>query len=370
MTLTGPTLNAGGSYATFMDAAVSGSVETRNLAVSEQATIGGGVVVSGTATISTLSGLSSLNGLVVCTNTTISSLCVGGVSSVAGVVAIGPGAGDSGTGAYLTSIGVNAGSKNTGTYVNAMGSSAADHNIGRNVVAIGMNAAKTNAGNYNVNIGDFSGMNQTGSSNVGLGMRSLVGNGGSLVTALGFSAGEGSGANHCVYIGERAGMNNTLSNSVFIGRNSGGYTPDAPNTFMVYSTKPGVPAVQVDTSNNVMGIGCAPNPKYGLAVGGPIANTINVVCITTTDTFELSTSNYSTYFNLLSSSVTSVILPGDLPIKGSYWVIKNNSTAAITLVCSGGSFNTPGTTSTTTTLPIGGLLTLIYSGADSVYYTF
>jgi hypothetical protein len=233
-----------------------------------------------------------------------------------------------------------------------------------------MNAAKTNAGNYNVNIGDFSGMNQTGSSNVGLGMRSLVGNGGSLVTALGFSAGEGSGANHCVYIGERAGMNNTLSNSVFIGRNSGGYTPDAPNTFMVYSTKPGVPAVQVDTSNNVMGIGCAPNPKYGLAVGGPIANTINVVCITTTDTFELSTSNYSTYFNLLSSSVTSVILPGDLPIKGSYWVIKNNSTAAITLVCSGGSFNTPGTTSTTTTLPIGGLLTLIYSGADSVYYTF
>jgi hypothetical protein len=368
MTLTGPTLNAGGSYATFMDAAVSGSVETRSLAVSEQGTFGTGIVVSGTAVMSALSGISSINGVVVCTNTSISSLCVGGVSSVAGVVAIGPGAGDSGTGAYLTSIGVNAGSKNTGTYVNAMGSSAAEQNTGRNVVAIGMNAAKTNTGNYNVNIGDFSGMNQTGSSNVGLGMRSLVGNGGSLASALGFSAGEGSGANSCVDIGERAGMNNTLSNSVFIGRNSGGYTPDAPNTFLVYSSKPGVPAVQVDTSNNVMGIGCVPKPNYALAVGGPIANTINVVCITTTDTFELSTSNYSTYFNLLSSSVQSVILPGDIPIKGSYWVIKNNSTAAITLACSGGSFNTTGTTSTT--LSIGGLLTLIYSGSDSVYYTF
>jgi hypothetical protein len=169
-----------------------------------------------------------------------------------------------------------------------------------------------------------------------------------------------------VYIGERAGMSNTLSNSVFIGRNSGGYVPDTPNTFMVYSTKPGVPAVQVDTSNNVMGIGCAPNPKYGLTVGGPIANTINVVCITATEPFELSTSNCSTYFNMLCEA--PVVLPGDTPIKGSYWVVKNNSKAEITLGSSGGFFNTSGTT--TTSLPIGGLLTLIYSGADSVYYTF
>jgi hypothetical protein len=229
-----------------------------------------------------------------------------------------------------------------------------------------MNAAKTNTGNYNVNIGDFSGVNQTGSSNVGIGMRSLFGNGGSLVSAIGFSAGEGSAGNSCVYIGERAGMNNTLSNSVFIGRNSGGYAPDTPNTFVVYSSKPGVPAVQVDTSNNVMGVGCVPNPKYGLAVGGPIASTINVVCITTTDTFELSTSNYSTYFNMLCEA--PVVLPGDLPIKGSYWAIKNNSTSAITLACSGGFFNATGTT--TATLAVGGVLTLIYSGADSVYYTF
>jgi hypothetical protein len=248
-----------------------------------------------------------------------------------------------------------------------MGTSAAEQNTGRNVVAIGMNAAKTNSGNYDINIGDFSGMNQTGSSNVGVGMRSLVGNRGSLVSAVGFSAGEGSTANSCVYIGERAGMSNTLSNSVFIGRNSGGYTPDTPNTFVVYSSQQGVPAVQVDTSNNVMGIGCVPNPAYGLTVGGPIANTINVVCIKTTDTFELSTSNYSTYFNLTCEAPV-VLLPGDRPIKGSYWVIKNNSTAAITLACSGGSFNTDGIKSTT--LAIGGLVTLIYSGADSVYYTF
>ena len=161
-------------------------------------------------------------------------------------------------------------------------------------------------------------------------------------------------------------MNNTMSNSVFIGRNSGGYTPDTPNTFLVYSTKVGVPAVQVDTSNNVMGIGCVPNPNYGLTVGGPIASTINVVCITAGNPFELSTSNCSTYFNMLCEA--PVVLPGDAPIKGSYWVIKNNSTAAITLACSGGFFNSTGIS--TTTLAVGGLLTLIYSGADSVYYTF
>jgi hypothetical protein len=54
--------------------------------------------------------------------------------------------------------------------------------------------------------------------------------------------------------------------------------------------------------------------------------------------------------------------------EGSYWVIKNNSAVNYTLNFTGGYLNTVGTTSMY--LQAGNGMTLIYSGANSVYYTF
>ena len=55
--------------------------------------------------------------------------------------------------------------------------------------------------------------------------------------------------------------------------------------------------------------------------------------------------------------------------EGSYWVIKNNSPVNYTLNFTGGFLNTVGGP-TTLYLQAGNGVTLIYSGADSVYYTF
>jgi hypothetical protein len=65
----------------------------------------------------------------------------------------------------------------------------------------------------------------------------------------------------------------------------------------------------------------------------------------------------------------TISLPGSLPIQGSYWVIKNNSVANYTLTFTGGTLNTLGGP-TSMYLQAGNGLTLIYSGANSVYYTF
>jgi hypothetical protein len=133
------------------------------------------------------------------------------------------------------------------------------------------------------------------------------------------------------------------------------------------------PTIQADTSYNYVGIGCVPG-AYALDVSGQIRTTSNIintinVSLVTTDAFALSTTNYSTYFNLLGTSTTvTITLPGTTPIQGSYWVIKNNSTVNYTLSCAGGFLNVSPISNIY--LQAGNGLTLIYSGANSVYYTF
>ena len=101
-----------------------------------------------------------------------------------------------------------------------------------------------------------------------------------------------------------------------------------------------------------------------------IVNTLNVSLVTS-GAFSLEITNYSTYFNLVytGGSNMTISLPGSLPIQGSYWVVKNNSVVNYTLNFTGGTLNTVGG-ATTLYLQAGNGLTLIYAGANSVYYTF
>jgi hypothetical protein len=193
---------------------------------------------------------------------------------------------------------------------------------------------------------------------VGLGSNSLSGNTAQYVNALGYQAGHA----------------NTFSNCTFIGSNPNPVASgaSAPNTFLIYSTSV-APTIQADTSYNYVGIGRAPG-AYALDVSGQIRTTSNIintinVSLVTTDAFALSTENYSTHFNLLgTSTIMTITLPGTAPIQGSYWVIKNNSTVNYTLSCTGGFLNVSPISNIY--LQAGNGLTLIYSGANSVYYTF
>jgi hypothetical protein len=193
---------------------------------------------------------------------------------------------------------------------------------------------------------------------VGLGYNSLSGNTAQYVNALGYNA----------------GYANTFSNCTFIGTNpsSGRLGVTQANTFLVYSTSL-APTIQADTSNNYVGIGRVPG-AYALDVSGTIRTTSNIVntinvSLVTTDALTVSTTNYSTYFNLIgTSTVVTITLPGTTPIQGSYWVVKNNSTVNYTLKCAGGFLNASPITSMY--LQAGNGVTLIYSGANSVYYTF
>jgi hypothetical protein len=177
-----------------------------------------------------------------------------------------------------------------------------------------------------------------------------------------------------IAIGNGAGGTSTGINSIFLGSNPG-YNPTTDNTFVVYSTLSALPSLQSDLSNRWLGIGCVPTVPLDVAgqirTTSNIVNTINVTTISSVGTVTLNTANCSTYFNLVFNGGTTVTvnLPGTTPLNGSYWVLKNNSTVNYTLSYNTGVLNFVGGP-TTSFLQAGNGVTLIYSGSNSVYYTF
>jgi len=333
-------------------------------------------------------------------------------------------AGQTNYASFVNAIGASAGYGNLASFVDAIGYQAAvgNANTGTNLVAIGSNAGFRNQGASNIFIGSGAGAadsttnvscaivigagagiqgssyrvgtrsviigtstfasgtdsiaigtNVSASSSNSIVIGSNASTSGSNSIALGiFSGGGGTGSCNVIAIGNAAGMSSAnVSNSIYLGNNPG-YNPTSNNTFVLYSTNATTPALQVDLSQRWLGVGKV--PTTALDVSGQIRTTSNIintinVSLVTTDALAVSTTNYSTYFNLLgTSTVVTITLPGTDPIQGSYWVVKNNSTVNYTLSCAGGFLNVSPITSMY--LQAGNGVTLIYSGANSVYYTF
>jgi hypothetical protein len=177
------------------------------------------------------------------------------------------------------------------------------------------NVVSLSAQSVTTSIVNTSSIRIVNSTVVGLGSNSLSLNTAQYANALGFYA----------------GYSNTQSNCTFIGNNpsivSSGAT--APNTFLVYSTSTAAPTIQADTSNNYVGIGRVPG-TYSLDVSGAIRTTSNIintinVTVINTNTFNLSPTNASTYFNLVYASGCNITiaLPGqtDLVRPMTYLVV-------------------------------------------------
>ena len=348
------------------------------------------------------------------------------------VNAIGWRAGESNTGSDVNSLGTYAAWSNAASFVDAIGSLAGYQNAstGTNLIAIGSNAGRGNRGASNIYIGARAGngsgtqFNSNSSNaivigslagvhpntNSSIGNRSInIGSGsftaqgsedqiaigtgaygagtgsiaigvsayafGPKTIVIGSNVGSGPIAADVIAIGTNAGSNlSNLNNNIYIGSNAG-YRPTTSNTFVLYSTSTGVAALQSDLSNRWLGVGCVPTVPLDVAgqirTTSNIINTINVTTISAVGTLALSAANYSTYFNLVYNGGTTVTvsLPGTTPLNGSYWVLKNNSTVNYTIAYTGGVLNYVGGP-TSSYLQAGNGVTLIYAGANSVYYTF
>jgi hypothetical protein len=302
------------------------------------------------------------------------------------------------TGTNLVAIGSNAGNGNRGAsniYIGAgagNGSGPEFNSNSCNAIVIGSSAGiftngNANIGNRSINIGMTSSTDQRSNDQIAIGtgvfsggtrsiaIGSNASTSGSNCIAIGTTAvgGGGSSAN-VIAIGISAGVSNSsVTNAIYLGSNPG-YNPTSNNNFVLYSTNNTLPALQVDLANRWTGVGCV--PAYPLDVAGQIrttSNIINTINVTpvTVGSLTLNTGNYSTYFSFTYNAGTTVTvsLPGTTPLNGSYWVVKNNSTVNYTLSYAGGVLNYVGGP-TTSYLQAGNGVTLIYSGANSVYYTF
>jgi hypothetical protein len=335
-------------------------------------------------------------------------------------------------GSQVNAIGISNSYGNLANYVDSIGFQAAFSNAatGSNLIAIGLNAGYSNVGESNIYIGAGAGIGTVVSNvscaivigagagclpalqggNYSVGTRSvIIGNlaraigtdsiaigtvaivnsnanksivigsnastRGSNCIAIGTSVfGGGESSANVIAIGISAGVSNSsVTNAIYLGSNPG-YNPTSNNNFVLYSTNNTLPALQVDLANRYLGVGCV--PAYPLDVAGQIrttSNIINTINVTpvTVGSLTLNTGNYSTYFSFTYNAGTTVTvnLPGTTPLNGSYWVVKNNSTVNYTLSYNTGVLNFVGGP-TTSYLQAGNGVTLIYSGANSVYYTF
>jgi hypothetical protein len=340
---------------------------------------------------------------------------------------IGYGPGQNCSGSYVNAIGFAAAASNAASFVDAFGTYAGYQNVstGSNLIAIGSDAGRGTIGAANIYIGAQAGYgtnvsnvqnaiviggsagvaggvyavgtraviigtNSTaGSDSIAIGTGVLARNTANI--AIGANAGYngplsiviGSNtalstntlASNVIAIGTNAASNIlALDNTIYIGSNAG-YRPTTSNTFVLYSTSTGLPTLQSDLSRRWLGVGCVPTVPLDVAgqirTTSNIINTINVTTISAVGTLALSTANYSTYFNLVYNGGTTVTvsLPGTTPLNGSYWVLKNNSTVNYTIAYTGGVLNYVGGP-TSSYLQAGNGVTLIYAGANSVYYTF
>jgi hypothetical protein len=122
---------------------------------------------------------------------------------------------------------------------------------------------------------------------IGVGANSLVNNTGANVIAFGSNAGSNASSTafqNCIYLGSNPGTSATGS-----------------NTFLVYSTTAGTPAIQVNTGSNWLGVGKAPTVALDVVGSAQIGGTV-----TTTGKVFIggnSTSSYS--LNIVGSGTRS-----------------------------------------------------------------
>ena len=207
-------------------------------------------------------------------------------------------------------------------------------------------------------------------TNIALGSNSSITGGTSIV--IGSNATSGVAANNVIAIGTNAGSNlPNLNNTIYIGSNAG-YNPTTSNTLVVQSTSSTAPTLQADLSNRWLGVGMVPSNALDVTgtirASGPVISAL-IVSGTSAPSLALTADTATTYFSLTSTTTAfSLTFPSTVPPKGTYWVLKNNSTVNYTITCTNGVFN--GGTTTTYFLQAGIGVTLAYSGTASAYYTF
>lgn len=124
----------------------------------------------------------------------------------------------SGTGNVL--VGPLAGFSNTGTYLTALGYQVARYNSGTNVVALGNTAANTNTGSYVQAIGQSAAQFNAGGYLNAFGQNAASNNSGTNVNAFGTSAAQYNTGAYVVAIGQNAARYNTYSNVIALGYNA------------------------------------------------------------------------------------------------------------------------------------------------------
>ena len=98
---------------------------------------------------------------------------------------------------------------------------------------------------------------------IGIGANLLTNNTANFVVALGNGA------------GSNAAANSTWSNCVYLGANpAGGTTAGGANTFLVYSTTAGTPALQVNMGSNWLGVGKVPTVALDVVGAGRVTGNL------------------------------------------------------------------------------------------------
>jgi hypothetical protein len=321
---------------------VQGSLRVSNIVTTNTTTSN---VVGGISLSNTTLSAATVNAVTVNVNT----LCAGRLV-FGDVVALGYQSLSGNTAQYANALGYNAGYGNTFSNCTFIGTNPSSGRLGitqaNTFLVYSTSVAPTiqaDTSNNYVGIGKVPGayaLDVSGTANVvSLSAQSVTASTvttsairivNSTVVSLGSNSLSGNTAQYANALGFYAGYGNTQSNCTFIGKNpslvSSGAT--APNTFLVYSTSV-APTIQADTSNNYVGIGRVPG-TYALDVSGAIRTTSNIintinVTVINTNTFTLSPTNASTYFNLVYASGCNITiaLPGqtDLVRPMTYLVV-------------------------------------------------
>jgi hypothetical protein len=123
---------------------------------------------------------------------------------------------------------------------------------------------------------------------IGIGANLLTNNTANFVVAFGNGA------------GSNAAANSTWSNCVYLGAQpAGGTAAGGANTFLLYSTTAGVPALQVNMGSNWLGVGKAPTTPLDILGNGQVSGQFTARSKLLVGNFTANTCNYAV--NILSS---------------------------------------------------------------------
>jgi hypothetical protein len=123
---------------------------------------------------------------------------------------------------------------------------------------------------------------------IGIGANLLTNNTANFVVAFGNGA------------GSNAAANSTWSNCVYLGAQpAGGTAAGGANTFLLYSTTAGVPALQVNMGSNWLGVGKAPTMPLDILGNGQVTGQFTARSKLLVGNFTANTCNYAV--NILSS---------------------------------------------------------------------